>query len=87
MARTMTISAAEANRSFSRLLRAAREGTRIVITSHGTPVAALSPIEGDEQERERRRAALAEMEKRWEAREPVVVGRWTREELHDRGGR
>ena len=43
----LTVTAAEANRSFSKLLRAAREGKRVTITSHGTPVAELGPVDGE----------------------------------------
>jgi prevent-host-death family protein len=38
------ISAAEANRSFSRLLRGVREGRTYVVTAHGHPIARLMPI-------------------------------------------
>lgn len=87
MARTLTVTAAEANRSFSRLLRAAKEGTCVTITAHGKPVAELGPVETDEAEREQRLRALAEMETRWVAEEPRVIGPWTREELYDRDSR
>lgn len=84
MSKSITVSASDANRSFSRLLRAASEGTRIVITSHGKPVATLAAITTDDPEREQRLAALAELEKHWATVEPVVIGPWTREELYDR---
>lgn len=43
------ISAAEANRSFSRLLREMREeGRTFVVTSHGKPAAKLVPCRADE---------------------------------------
>ncbi|HUN49686.1 MAG TPA: type II toxin-antitoxin system prevent-host-death family antitoxin, partial [Candidatus Sulfotelmatobacter sp.] len=38
-----TVSAADANRRFSRLLRGVREGRSYVVTSHGKPVARLIP--------------------------------------------
>lgn len=73
-----TVSAAEANRSFSRLLRGVREGRRYVVTSHGRPVAQLipaTPTEGGSG-----RAALLERL----SREPSVpVARWTRDELYE----
>ena len=83
---TLTVPAAEANRQFSRLLRAAREGTRITITSHGEPVAELGPVKIDEEarERERIRAALADLEAHWATLTPIVVGPWTRAELYER---
>jgi prevent-host-death family protein len=83
---TLTVGAAEANRSFSKLLRAVKEGARIVITSHGEPVAELGPVSGRaarEQERRRLREAQARLEARWGATENRVVGPWTRDELYE----
>jgi prevent-host-death family protein len=72
------ISAAEANRKFSQLLREVREGRSYVVTSHGRPVARIAPIE--EQRRSKAKAALlARIEK-----QPIRnIGRWTRDELYD----
>lgn len=54
------ISAAEANRSFSRLLRGVREGHSYVVTTHGYPVARLVPVkEGDATPQMRRAAKRA----------------------------
>jgi prevent-host-death family protein len=83
----LVVPAAEANRAFSKLLRAAREGKRVTITSHGQPVAELIPAgeAGREAvERNRRAAAHAALEAHWATLEPKVVGPWTREELYDR---
>ncbi|HRP08203.1 MAG TPA: type II toxin-antitoxin system prevent-host-death family antitoxin [Gemmatimonadales bacterium] len=74
------ISASEANRWFSRLLREVREGHSYVITSHGRPVARLAPPERDVQMlRERKEAYLAELA----ARPTQNLPRWTREQLYD----
>ena len=52
------VTAAEANRSFSRLLRGVREGRSYVVTSHGKPVAKLVPAnQGDELTQRMRKAA------------------------------
>ena len=83
----LVVSAAEANRSFSKLLRAAREGKRITITSHGEPVAELAPAgqeARDAAKRVQRLKALEALEAHWATLEPVVVGPWTREELYER---
>ncbi|HEX3920477.1 MAG TPA: type II toxin-antitoxin system prevent-host-death family antitoxin [Caulobacteraceae bacterium] len=84
----LVVPAAEANRSFSKLLREVRAGRRVTITSHGEPVAVLAPV-GDTEaiaaDRERRRQAQAELEAHWAGLEPIIVGPWTREELHERG--
>ncbi|MGH7022635.1 MAG: type II toxin-antitoxin system Phd/YefM family antitoxin [Caulobacteraceae bacterium] len=83
----ITIPAAEANRSFSKLLRAVREGARVTITSHGEPVAELGPVGGSEEEREmlRRREAQSALVEHIKSVKPRVVGPWTRDELYERG--
>jgi len=75
------ISAAEANRSFSAILREVREGQSFVVTSHGRPVARILPCEaGDAARDEARRALLARL-----AAQPVTdAPRWTRDELYER---
>jgi prevent-host-death family protein len=76
------ISAAEANRAFSRLLREVREeGRTFVVTSHGKPVAKLVPCTSAEAGREAARTSLLARL----AREPAQdVGRWNRDELYER---
>ncbi|HUZ13772.1 MAG TPA: type II toxin-antitoxin system prevent-host-death family antitoxin [Caulobacteraceae bacterium] len=85
----LVIPATEANRSFSRLLRAARQGARITITSHGEPVAELGPVGGasdlEAAERQRRRDAHTALLKHLRTVEPVTIEPWTRNELHERG--
>jgi prevent-host-death family protein len=75
------ISAAEANRSFSRLLREVRDqGRTFVVTSHGKPVAKLSPCDS----REGGRAAVRAILLARLASAPVTqVGSWTRDELYE----
>ena len=46
------VSAAEANREFSKLLRRVKAGRSYVITSRGQPVAKLVPFDGDAGRRE-----------------------------------
>ena len=75
------ISAAEANRSFSAILREVREGQSFIVTSHGTPVARILPCGASEVTREASRAALVA---RLEAQPVVDVGRWWRDELYER---
>lgn len=77
------VTAAEANRSFSKLLRAARNGQRVTITSHGEPVAVLGPIVDDAEKKARADAAWARMQERWAKTEPVTIGPWTRENIYD----
>jgi prevent-host-death family protein len=76
------ISAAEANRAFSRLLRKVREEDRtFVVTSHGKPVAKLVPYGSAEASREAARTSLLARLARQPAQD---VGRWTRDELYER---
>jgi prevent-host-death family protein len=75
-----TISAAEANRRFSLLLRRVREGRSYVVTSHGRPVARIIPAGKDEKVRAAaRETLLSRLEK-----QPVLnIGPWTRDELYE----
>lgn len=74
------ISAADANRKFSLLLRGVREGRSYVVTSHGKPVARLVPAGRHEDvATSARTVLLSRLEK-----QPVVrTGRWTRDELYE----
>jgi prevent-host-death family protein len=74
------ISAADANRKFSLLLRRVREGRSYVVTSHGKPVARLVPAgKHGESAAGARTALLSRL-----AKQPLArVGRWTREELYE----
>ena len=74
------ISAADANRQFSALLRDVREGHQYVVTSHGKPVARLIPISRNDDVAMSARAALLT---RLEQQPLSDAGRWTREELYE----
>ena len=72
------ISAAEANRKFSELLRGVRAGQSYVVTSHGRPVARIAPVEAHRSSRAKA-ALLARVKK-----QPIQkVGPWKRDELYD----
>ncbi|HEX6011685.1 MAG TPA: type II toxin-antitoxin system prevent-host-death family antitoxin [Geminicoccaceae bacterium] len=76
-----TVSAAEANRQFSRILRDVREGRSYVVTSHGTPVARIVPARQDDV---LTAAAQETLLARLRAQPVVVLGRrWRRDELYD----
>ena len=74
------VSAADANRRFSELLRGVRQGRSFVVTTHGKPVAKLVPAGKDDTTATgARRALLARLRA-----EPIVeIGRWTRDELYE----
>ena len=74
------VSAAEANRRFSQLLRAVREGDSYVVTAHGKPVAKIIPIRSDDAVRAAAHAALLE---HLRSQTPIDIGPWTREELYE----
>jgi prevent-host-death family protein len=74
------VSAADANRRFSLLLRRVREGHSYVVTSHGKPVARLIPAgKHDDVATSARSTLLSRLEK-----QPIMnAGRWTRDELYE----
>jgi len=77
-----SVTAREANQSFSRVLQEAEAGTEIVITRRGKPVAVLSPFAA-RHSREREQAierAIALMRKGL----PIGGRRFTRDEMHER---
>ena len=75
-----TISAAEANRKFSQVLREVGQGLTYVVTSHGRPVARIAPLRSDQPQRIQARKVLL---RRLRGEAVVKVGRWKRDELYD----
>ena len=53
-----SVSAADANRDFSKLLRTVRDGATVVITSHGKPVAKIIPFATGDRVREAAKTRL-----------------------------
>jgi prevent-host-death family protein len=74
------VSAADANRKFSKLLRAVREGQSYIVTSHGRAVAKIVPVEKDGSATRGARAGLL---KRLRSEPAVTIGRWSRDELYE----
>lgn len=75
------VSAAEANRNFSQILRHVKEGRTYVVTSYGTPVARIVPAKRDQAVTAAAKAALLE---RLRSQPVQVVGhRWSRDALYD----
>jgi prevent-host-death family protein len=73
------ISAADANRKFSQVLREVKEGRSYVVTSHGRPVARIAPI----QDRPARTSARKSLLNRLRGEPITKVGRWKRDELYE----
>jgi prevent-host-death family protein len=74
------VSAADANRRFSELLRTVKAGRSLIVTSHGKPLTKITPIVDDERAAGAARSALLA---RLRTERAVNVGRWTRHELYD----
>jgi len=74
------VSAADANRNFSQLLRGVRQGRSYLVTSHGQPVARLFPAKGTGNVENGARASLLARLKR---QPEVKIGRWKRDELYE----
>ena len=74
------VSAADANRKISKLLRAVREGQSYVVTSHGQAVAKIVPVGKNGSVARGARAALV---KRLRSEPTVTIGRWSRDELYE----
>ena len=74
------VSATEANRKFSLILRGVRDGRSYIVTSLGRPVARIVPVGRHEGVASGARAALLSRLER----QPVVdTGGWTRDELYE----
>jgi prevent-host-death family protein len=76
-----SVTAAAANRDFSKLLREVRTGRSVVITNHGKPVAKIVPFTAGDRVRDAaKKALLAHLDE-----QPTMnIGRWTRDELYER---
>jgi prevent-host-death family protein len=74
------ISAADANRKFSQVLREVRQGQSYVVTSHGRPVARIAPVNGDRTTAKDARSLLLD---RLRSERVVKVGRWKRDDLYE----
>lgn len=80
---TKTVSAARANREFSKLLRAIAAGERVVVTSRGEPVAQITQMPKKDEVAARRQEAFDELTK-WLADRPVLnLPRVTRDEMYE----
>jgi prevent-host-death family protein len=82
-----TITASEANRQFSKLLREAGRGEEFVITSHGQPVVSVrkfDPAEAGETEAQKRQAAWLALLDRLRKQPAMDLPKMTRDEMYER---
>lgn len=75
-----TITASEANRSFSKMLRDVAEGESYTILSRGRAVATIYPAEPKADQRSLSKSALL---KRLSSQPITGKREWTREELYE----
>lgn len=74
-----TVSAADANRQFSSVLREVSHGATITVTSRGKPVATISPAQtGNAQRNAARQALLTRLGKQT----TTGARNWKRDELY-----
>ena len=84
-----TVSAADANRYFSKLLLEVAAGEPVVVTSRGKPLVKIVPVE--DQERLEAERIAKERQAQWEAHlarlaeQPVmnIPITWTRDDIYD----
>lgn len=75
-----TITAGDANRHFSNLLRNVATGQVITVLSRGKPVATIAPARSASGERE---AAKLNLLGRLRLQEPSGARNWTRDQLYE----
>jgi len=79
-----SVSAANANRKFSELLRGVKKGRSYLVTSHGEPVAKIVPAGPEARGASIALAALLErLESQPAARGAKARRGWTRDELYE----
>jgi prevent-host-death family protein len=71
------VSAGDAGRHFSKLLRTVQDGRTVLVTKHGKPVARIIPVVGENRAAEGARSALFARLKRQQV---VEAGHRTRED-------
>jgi prevent-host-death family protein len=74
------VTAADANRQFSEILRAVREGTKVVVTIHGKAVAQIIPIDERMTAADEARQTLLA---RLTSQKALKAAKWTRESLYE----
>lgn len=75
-----TVTAAEANRQFSRVLREISQGETFTVLSRGTPVATIAPAKAGEASQ---RVAKTTLLARLRGQQASGARTWTREELYE----
>lgn len=76
-----TVTAADANRQFSSVLREVGQGEIFTVVSRGKPVATIAPARSENVQRHSAKRSLLERLRR---QEPGGARGWTRDELYER---
>lgn len=81
------VTAAEANRNFSRIMKEAEAGETIIVTSHGEPTVKIVAVDKshgiNEVERTRRQALWSEHKARLLGQPTLGLGRYERDWAYD----
>jgi prevent-host-death family protein len=75
------VSAADANRQFSTILREVRGGASYVVTAHGKAIARIVPCEAEDAARA---AARSNLLQRMRDQPVTDIGPWHRDDLYER---
>ena len=75
-----TVSATDANRQFSSVLKQVSQGEEFLVVSHGKPVATITPARTSDHSRDAARTILL---KRLRKQKPTCARTWTRNELYE----
>jgi prevent-host-death family protein len=75
-----TVTAADANRGFSNLLKQVRKGEEIIVLSRGTPVAKITSVDSDFKRKNEMKRLLLE---RLKSQSATGARNWTRDELYE----
>jgi len=80
---TKIVTAAEANRQFSSLMREVAAGETVIVTSHGRQLIKMIAVTEEDNERAERRAAHGRLMEHLHSRPHQPGVTWTREELYE----
>ncbi len=80
---TKTVSAAQANREFSKLMRIVENGEEVVVTSRGRPRIKLVPMDLADEEAAKRRKAFDELTELLRSRPVLNLPRATRDDMYE----
>ena len=78
-----TVSAAQANREFSKLMKLAESGERVVVTSRGQPKVQITRVEVEDAEKARRREAFDRLTTWLNSRPVQNFPKLTRDDFYD----